>query len=530
MIQSRCQAELLKLLKEIDTICRENDIEYVLAGGTFIGAIRHEGFLPWDDDADIHMTRENAEKFLELSKTKFPPNRTVVCKRTYPNYPNPIWRYTALDSTAMQRSSFIEDAPKGLYIDIIILQPVGNSEEEQTEALECWEAYSEITTETYTLDSRRSSAVIDLYLEAAKNPVKKKEITDDLYSRLTRYKESETDTYLILSQFMSKCYTKEDLGGVKYVKFEDTMLPVFGNTLNVLYKAYGESWFELPENQEREQHVTVYDFDRPYTEYEKSYMPWVDTAAIHEMLKEKKDRWFSVLKEYQYVVPRTHKLSASGPVWQLIEYIKEKEIDVEKWVCDQKYGDLALLFEPYFNVLDRPPVNYWGLYIDMPDELLWAALIPKVLFGKYRMASKIIKKRQDNREEPLSENLQELLDLCNTIAEMLRYTYSEPDVDVARKLLDEGLAMMPYQVHLCREKAKYMLKDGDEPDDIISYIDGILKYHPEDGELMKYHGDAERLRGNTAASDNDYEVARANLVNGILLLEMEKAAAENGGS
>ena len=395
MIQSKCQAELLKLLKEIDEICKENDIEYVLAGGTFIGAIRHEGFLPWDDDADIHMTRENAEKFLELSKTQFPPNRTIVSKRTYPNYPNPIWRYTALDSTAMQRSSFIEDAPKGLYIDIIILQPVGNDEEEQEKALRCWEAYSEITTETYTLDSRRSPEIIDLYLEACKNPARKQQIADDLYAELTRYSEEETDSYLILSQFMSKCYTKEDFGGTKYVKFEDTMLPVFGNAEHVLYKAYGDSWFELPENQEREQHITVYDFNRPYTEYEKSYMPWVDTAEIHSMLKQKKDKWFSVLKEYQYVMPRTHFLSAMGPVWQLREYIKEKGIDTERWVREEKYSDLEVLFEPYFEVLDRKAVGYWNLYIDMPDELLWAACYPKMLSGKYRMTSKIIKKRQN---------------------------------------------------------------------------------------------------------------------------------------
>ena len=57
------QKHLLDLLKEVDAFCREHGITYYCAGGTVIGAARHRGFIPWDDDIDIYMTRENFFKF-----------------------------------------------------------------------------------------------------------------------------------------------------------------------------------------------------------------------------------------------------------------------------------------------------------------------------------------------------------------------------------------------------------------------------------------------------------------------------------
>ena len=50
------QKYLLKLFREVDEICREHNLRYVLAGGSLIGALRHEGFVPWDDDVDLYAT------------------------------------------------------------------------------------------------------------------------------------------------------------------------------------------------------------------------------------------------------------------------------------------------------------------------------------------------------------------------------------------------------------------------------------------------------------------------------------------
>ena len=62
------QLNELAMLIEVDRICRKNNIKYTLAGGTMLGAVRHKGFIPWDDDMDIGMTRDNLTKFIKYAK------------------------------------------------------------------------------------------------------------------------------------------------------------------------------------------------------------------------------------------------------------------------------------------------------------------------------------------------------------------------------------------------------------------------------------------------------------------------------
>lgn len=72
------QLKQLDVLLVFDKICQENHLRYSLAGGTLLGAIRHKGFIPWDDDVDVMMPRPDYEKFIEISKKNIQENLIVL--------------------------------------------------------------------------------------------------------------------------------------------------------------------------------------------------------------------------------------------------------------------------------------------------------------------------------------------------------------------------------------------------------------------------------------------------------------------
>ena len=118
------QEKILDIMKYIDELCRSNGITYYIMGGTALGAIRHEGFIPWDDDLDIFMTPEEYNKFKKVFEEKKSTRFILQEWKTTPNY-------LEYAKVRMNGTTFIEEAFKdrkdihqGIYVDIMMLHKV----------------------------------------------------------------------------------------------------------------------------------------------------------------------------------------------------------------------------------------------------------------------------------------------------------------------------------------------------------------------------------------------------------------------
>lgn len=119
------QLKVFEALKEFDAICRENNIDYRISGGTLLGAIRHKGFIPWDDDADVMMLREEYDKLLSLKeKLNLPENRELISLKDR-TFPRNFARYVRKDYIK-QESMFEEDDCPWIGVDIFPVDFVPN--------------------------------------------------------------------------------------------------------------------------------------------------------------------------------------------------------------------------------------------------------------------------------------------------------------------------------------------------------------------------------------------------------------------
>lgn len=117
----------LSLLIQFDLICNDQQLRYSLGGGTLLGAIRHNGFIPWDDDVDVMMPRPDYDMFLKYCRDN-PIPFFLVCHEYNPNYKNLFAKVVAPNTTIIDSSINIESTEMGVHIDVFPIDGLGQSD------------------------------------------------------------------------------------------------------------------------------------------------------------------------------------------------------------------------------------------------------------------------------------------------------------------------------------------------------------------------------------------------------------------
>ncbi|MEG0468793.1 MAG: LicD family protein [Longicatena sp.] len=213
------QLVLLSMLKDIDTLCQKHNIPYWLTGGSALGAVRHKGFIPWDDDADIGMMREDYERFLKVAH-ELGDGYVSQSYATHKNYNVVVPMKVRKKGTYCEEvNTLLKNKCKecdGLFIDIFVVDYV--SENKAKDFL--WRVRNGILMVLITLFENLGCNPKILKNRFIRNAKKYGEINKN--SPLIGYDL----TWTFNSFFKPVVYTKESVFPIQYIKFEGIDLPV----------------------------------------------------------------------------------------------------------------------------------------------------------------------------------------------------------------------------------------------------------------------------------------------------------------
>ena len=254
---------LLNMMLYIDRLCRQNGIEYCIIGGSALGAARHRGFIPWDDDLDIAMTRRNYDKFIALCESQLDTDDFNLQREEtdWPLYFSKI-RLKGTSITEIEEDSNIPPHLRGIFIDIFPLDNVPNSR-----PAKLWWYFCGKMLLAYSLHKRgyKSASLPKKLVMAVSFPLKNNAIRR-YFKRQTMKYNSREPFYLagfsLISRYHNAFVPHSIYGAPQYVDFETVTLPVPEKLNDYLTMIYGDYMTLPPEKDRAPKHITAVDFGK----------------------------------------------------------------------------------------------------------------------------------------------------------------------------------------------------------------------------------------------------------------------------
>lgn len=526
------QEYLLKLFREVDEICREHNLRYVLAGGSLIGALRHEGFVPWDDDVDLYMPRSDWEKFVEICKTELPPNREIQCSEVERNYTNSFPRYASTNTCAIHKSQIIGKDCGGEIIDILTLDPIPADDREYEKYRTHMMIYSDLINISVGY-SDRWEIPASMYLKYLLSYIflGKKRTLEKLEKIMFSYNEEECDRYAMRWGGCPFLFDKDMMFPVKEGIFEGQKAMIPNKCSDYLIWHYGDEWSYMPPHHSREGHVAVCVDGLPYQELREEYMP---------KLRKGKLRRDSVFRKFynMWIAKKSHKVRQEGLALKartvaldLQGAINESGIKIRELIENRSFHKLSALFGSYYkNQLSADFIgreDYTNIYafyhpilVEIPDEIFYAAMLTLFYTERVSKAYRMLQIRQnlDHLSHEM-EKLKEDIELFRKAAdhyEFHRIAETEQIIENLLKQYPDHPGFMKFKCRLLMEKA------GENRIEAEHFLEKALKLFPEDGYFLKYKADILWMNGEAQKAAEIYLQVKDKTTNGVIWLEMDR--------
>ena len=256
----------LEILKDIVKICDKHNLVYYMMGGTFLGAIRHKGFIPWDDDIDISLNRDDYEKLFEILEKEL-PNKYVIdnfykndkCITYASRIENPNIKIN-------ERAATVEQI-RNAWIDVFPLDGMPNNyfvrKIHQLRLLYLRMMFRYSTFSLSVVQNKKHRPLHEKILVYIGNHtnIEKKLNSNKCLKRLDKslkkykYKNSKYVVNFMGAYSFKEMFKKEIYDNYQKYQFEDTMLNAPKDYDTVLTQMYGD-YMKLPDDSERNKHCT----------------------------------------------------------------------------------------------------------------------------------------------------------------------------------------------------------------------------------------------------------------------------------
>lgn len=535
------QKYLYELLQEIHLICEKHDIEYFLAGGTLIGAIRHKGFLPWDDDADLYMTRDNWNKFVKACQTDLPKDRALQGPDIDNTYANAFPRYVATDSTCIHSNQILGGTVAGEVIDILILDPIPDDDRILEKYVYDLMLYSDLLNYSAVFGRRFGVKAKDFIKYSIIRKVKGENHLRSLFeSRLNSYLSDEGHRYAMRWGGNALIFERSWFADRKKVDFENSVFYAPVGTNEYLTFHYGDEWIIVPSGMEQSSHNAASLQGVRQDVALEYYKPRTKPHKLKKMIDRRKILLLGRAK--RSLALQTEIIEAQGFM---------RKLELEKTLSESKQGlsealsnrDFAKAYT-YFSsfadwqlskfVIGRD--DYSGVYrynnpVLAPLDNETLETFAYVLFSTERIgkAARLIEiaKQKQRLTEKLKSIERSIIDFRNGVNADQSKSY-----DDAARIADDLLNQHPLNISALKLKVHALSKATETSNDasslkesLASSISQAIEAYPEDGYFKKYLADIILADDGNRAREL-YLEARETTTNGLVLLDISSMQLE----